>query len=351
MQCWIAVRASGGRPRCAERGIVDESELIRRYFRSLGARRADVRLGIGDDAALLAVPAGSDLVMTTDALVEGVHFLPGAPARSLGHRALAVNLSDIAAMGATPSWMLLSLILPEVQESWLSEFCAGLAPLAERHSVALVGGNLSRGPLSITVELAGLVPAGQALRRRGATPGEAIYVSGTPGDAAAGRLAGASAASAPALIERFEYPTPRVSLGEGLRGLASACIDVSDGLYVDAQRMLASSGCAGQIDAALLPLSEALRSLAAKQGWSTTQLLRLVLGGGEDYELCFCAPAQRESALQALAATLGERVTRIGEVTAGEGMSMTSSNPRIGASDIPQLLESALFDHFRHREH
>lgn len=333
---------------------MDESELIRRYFRPLGARRADVSLGIGDDAAVLAVPAGSELVLTTDALVEGVHFLPGAPARSLGHRVLAVNLSDIAAMGATPSWMLLSLILPEVQETWLTEFCAGLAPLAERHAVALVGGNLSRGPLSITVELAGLVPAGQALRRQGARPGEAIFVSGTPGDAAAGRLmlsrdadalAEAPGTQLPALIERFEYPTPRVRLGEALRGLASACIDVSDGLYIDTRRMLACSGCAGRIDAALLPLSEPLRELAAQQGWSTAQMLQLALGGGEDYELCFCAPAQRQNALQALAVTLGQRITRIGEVTAGEGMCVTSSNP-----DVPQSLDSAPFDHFDHFE-
>lgn len=329
---------------------MDESELIRRFFAPLGARRADVRLGIGDDAALLRVPAGSELVLTTDALVEGVHFLPDAAARSLGHRALAVNLSDIAAMGAAPSWMLLSLILPQAQEAWLSEFCAGLAPLAERHAVALVGGNLSRGPLSITVELAGVVPAGQALRRQGAKPGDALYVSGTPGDAAAGRsmLARAAEASvrspataARALIERFEYPTPRVRLGEGLRALASACIDVSDGLYTDARRMLTASGCAGQIDAALLPLSDALRGLARDEGWSTEQMLRLALSGGEDYELCFCAQPSREGALQALAATLGERITRIGAVTAGAGVAVTSSNP-----DLPQSLENATFDHF-----
>ncbi|HTT03686.1 MAG TPA: thiamine-phosphate kinase [Steroidobacteraceae bacterium] len=329
---------------------MDESELIRRFFAPLGARRADVSLGIGDDAALLRLPAGSELVLSTDALVEGVHFLPHAAPRSLGHRALAVNLSDIAAMGAAPSWMLLSLILPEVQQTWLSQFCAGLAPLAERHAVALVGGNLARGPLSITVELAGVVPAGQALKRQGARPGDAIYVSGTPGDAAAGRLMQAREADASvrspgvftrALIERFEYPTPRVSLGEGLRGLASACIDVSDGLHTDARRMLTASGCAGQIDAALLPLSDPLRSLARQEGWSTTQMLLLALSGGEDYELCFCAPPARESALQALAATLGERITRIGAVTAGAGISVTSSNP-----DLPRLLESATFDHF-----
>ncbi|HEX4051426.1 MAG TPA: thiamine-phosphate kinase [Steroidobacteraceae bacterium] len=331
---------------------MDESELIRRFFSSLGARRSDVSLGIGDDAAVLAVSPGCELVMTTDALVEGVHFLPGAPPRSLGHRALAVNLSDIAAMGASPSWMLLSLILPQAQEAWLAEFCAGLAPLAERHAVALVGGNLSRGPLSITVELAGLVPAGRALRRQGARPGDALYVSGTPGDAAAGRLLvqyptarsntpATQRADRTALMARFEYPTARVALGEGLRSLASACIDVSDGLAVDARRMLAASGCAAQIDAALLPLSQSLQAFTDQAGWSVEQTLRLALCGGEDYELCFCAAPERESALHALAATLGERVTRIGAVTAGAGVSVTWSN-----SDAPQLLEQSMFDHF-----
>lgn len=331
---------------------MDESELIRRYFFGLGARRSDVRLGIGDDAALLAVPADCELVMTTDALVEGVHFLPGAAARSLGHRSLAVNLSDIAAMGASPSWMLLSLILPQAQESWLTQFCAGMAPLAERHAVALVGGNLSRGPLSITVELAGLVPAGQALRRAGARPGDALYVSGTLGDAAAGRLLQSAAAAhrnassvlnglQAALVERFEFPTPRAALGERLRGVASACIDVSDGLYVDARRMLGASGCAGEIDAALLPLSEPLRAYATQAQWSTERTQQLALSGGEDYELCFCAAPERDSALHALAAALGERITRIGVVTAGAGVSVTSSN-----SDATQLLEGAMFDHF-----
>jgi len=331
---------------------VDETELIRRFFAPLGARRSDVRMGIGDDAALVAVPSGCELVLTTDALVEGVHFLSGAPARSLGHRALAVNLSDIAAMGASASWMLLSLVLPQVQEDWLADFCAGLAPLAERHAVALVGGNLSRGPLSITVELAGLVPAGQALRRGGARPGDALYVSGTPGDAAAGRLGLAQPAAAraatqwPALIARFEYPTPRMALGEGLRGLASACIDVSDGLYVDARRLLAASGCAACIDTALLPCSPALRALAARQRWSPEHTLRLALSGGEDYELCFCAPPQRDGELQALAARLGERVTRIGAVTAGSGLTLTSSNRQPLPPQMLPEFEASLFDHF-----
>ncbi len=325
---------------------MNESQLIERFFATLGAHRADVRLGIGDDAALLAVPPEAELVLTTDALVEGAHFLPGAPPRSLGHRALAVNLSDIAAMGAVPSWMLLSLIMPRVDEAWLTQFCAGLAPLAEQHGVALVGGNLSSGPLSITIELAGLVPRGEALRRSGARPGDALYVSGTPGDAAAGRLALARQPTADPqhveeLIARFEYPTARVSLGQALRGLASACIDVSDGLYVDANRMLSASGCAGEIDAAELPLSAALRGEATRLGMNEQQARRLALSGGEDYELCFCVPPSRDTLIREVATRLGERVTRIGTVEAGHGLSVKSLNPALS-----QALATGAFDHF-----
>ncbi len=252
--------------------MISETELIERFFRGLGAQREDVVLGIGDDAALLRVPAGAELVLTTDALVEGVHFLPGAAADSLGHRALAVNLSDIAAMGASACWALLSLNLPLADESWLAAFARGFGALARQHAVALVGGNVSRGPLSITVQLAGVVPAGQALRRDGARPGHALYVSGTVGDAAAGLKVvrgelPAPAAAADFLRQRFEYPQPRLALGAALRGLASACIDVSDGLYVDAQRLLRASGCGARIELEALPLSPALRQSAGDAAW------------------------------------------------------------------------------------
>src|SRR6202167_3690833 len=212
-----------------------ESQVIERFFRDLGARRDDTVLGIGDDAALLRVPEGCELALTTDALIEGVHFLPGAAARALGHRSLAVNLSDIAAMGASPSWALLSLNLPAAEDTWLREFAAGFGALARSHDVALVGGNLSRGALSITVELAGLVPAGQALRRDAARPRDELYLSGSVGGAGRGPkfLQGEGRATPPEaayLQRRFDYPTPRVALGAALRGIASACIDVSDGV-------------------------------------------------------------------------------------------------------------------------
>jgi thiamine-monophosphate kinase len=315
-----------------------ESQLIERYFRDLGARREDCVLGIGDDAAVLRVPAGSELVLTTDALIEGVHFLPGAPARALGHRALAVNLSDIAAMGASPSWALLSLNLPAAEDAWLREFAAGFAALARSHDVALVGGNLSRGALSITVELAGLVPTGQALRRDGARAGDELYVSGSVGDAACGLKllqgeATAPAAEAAYLQRRFEYPTPRVALGPALRGLASACIDVSDGLYIDATRLLAASGCAARIEIEQLPLSAALRRVLGGQAW------RSALSGGEDYELCFTAPPVQAGALAAAAARTGQAVTRIGALLPGAGLTLTA------AGSVMQFSPSA-FDHF-----
>ena len=317
---------------------VSESQLIERYFRELGARREDVVLGIGDDAALLHVPAGSELALTTDALIEGVHFLPGAAPRALGHRVLAVNLSDVAAMGAAPCWALLSLNLPSADEDWLGEFAAGFAALARAHAVALVGGNLSRGALSITLQLAGLVPAGEALRRGGARAGDDLYLSGSVGDAACGlKILRGDAAATPAdaawLQQRFEYPAPRVALGQALRGIASACIDVSDGVYIDATRLLAASGCGATLEIERLPLSPALQRTLGDQAW------RSALTGGEDYELCFAAAKAEAGALGALAARTGQAVTRIGTLHAGAGLTL------MAAGAVMQFSASG-FDHF-----
>jgi thiamine-monophosphate kinase len=318
-----------------------ESQLIERYFRGLGGERVDTVLGIGDDAALLRLPPDSELALTTDALVEGVHFLPGAPARSLAHRALAVNLSDIAAMGAVPAWALLSLNLPAADEDWLQEFSAGFAALARQHQVALVGGNLSRGPLSITLQLAGVVPAGQALRRSGARAGDRLYLSGSVGDAACGRnmLHGGgpipNEADAAWLQQRFQYPTPRVALGEALRGIASACIDVSDGVYVDATRLLTASGCAAALEIERLPLSQPLRHALRGEAW------RAALAGGEDYELCFSVPPVHTDALAAIAARTGQALTCIGTLHDGNGITLTAAGAVVPFSP-------AGFDHFQH---
>src|SRR6185503_11515595 len=259
--CWIERRAPSG-PTSIERVSLSEFELIDRYFRGCGAKRADVHLGIGDDAALLECPAGAQLVAAVDTLVAGVHFPHDSPPASVGHRALAVNLSDLAAMGARPAWALLALTLPRADESWLSEFAAGMAALARAHDIALVGGDTTSGPLCITVQALGHVPRSAALLRSGGGAGDALFVSGTPGDAAAGlaieqgRLAAAGAAAAH-LRERFLYPAPRVALGERLRGYASACIDVSDGLLGDAGKLARASGCGVEINYDAVPLSEA----------------------------------------------------------------------------------------------
>jgi thiamine-monophosphate kinase len=277
---------------------LSEFALIDRYFASCGARRSDVVLGVGDDAALLAMPAGKELVAATDTLVAGVHFPADSPPASIGHRALAVNLSDLAAMGATPAWALLALTLPEISESWLCEFTEGFASLAHQHHVALVGGDTTRGPLCVTVQLLGHVPAGQALRRSGGQAGDVLFVSGTPGDAAAGlaleqgRLQAADAAARAFLRERFLSPTPRLALGQRLRGFASACIDVSDGLFADAAKLAAASHTGAELAFEQLPLSEPLAALLGEE-----RARELALTGGDDYELCFAVPPASLAAL------------------------------------------------------
>ncbi len=277
---------------------MSEFGLIERYFRACGAKRPDVRLGVGDDAALLECPPGMDLVAAIDTLVEGVHFPKGSPPASIGHRALAVNLSDLAAMGARPAWALLALTLPGAEESWLSEFTAGFTALARAHDVALVGGDTTSGPLCITVQILGHVPRAAdlapgavgltaALLRSGARPGDVVFVSGTPGDAAAGlaveqgRLAAAHD-DAMYLRKRFLFPTPRMALGERLRHHASACIDVSDGLLGDAGKLAHASGCGVEIYYKDVPVSESLVRAVGEE-----RARELALTGGDDYELCF----------------------------------------------------------------
>ena len=296
---------------------LSEFDLIDRYFRNSGAVRSDVRLGVGDDAALLECPAGMTLVAAVDTLVDGVHFPRGCRPESVGHRALAVNLSDLAAMGARPAWALLALTLPSAEAQWLEGFSAAFSALALRHGVALVGGDTTQGPLAVSVTLLGWVPAGGALRRSGAAPGDALFVSGTPGDAAAGlaleqgRLAAEAARES--LRERFLFPEPRVALGERLRGHASACIDVSDGLLADALKLARAGGCGVELEAARLPLSAPLRALG------TARARAFALTGGDDYELCFTVPVERLAQLQAELPSEHWGYTRIGTVCVETG--------------------------------
>ncbi|MBS0387495.1 MAG: thiamine-phosphate kinase [Proteobacteria bacterium] len=319
---------------------MDEAAIIERFFLHLGAVRTDVALGIGDDAALLRAPPGFDLVQTTDSLVENVHFLPGSPARSLGHRALAVSLSDLAAMGATPAWALLSLALPAIDTDWLGEFATGLGKLAREHRVALVGGNLSRGPLNVTLQMTGFVPAGTALRRSGAHAGDEVWISGTLGDAARGRLAPGNAAGGAAggacadeqaawLRARFEYPTPRVALGDALRGVATACIDLSDGLLADLPRLAAASGCGAVLDVDQLPLSAQLLAAQGAGAWQDALL------GGEDYELCFTAPPAAAPAVAGIGARCSVALSRCGSLRAQGGLELRRGGDVIQFSHSP----------------
>src|SRR5256714_4955871 len=276
---------------------LSESALIERYFRACGAQRPDVLAGIGDDAALLAVAPDAELVATTDTLVAGVHFPHQSPPASIGHRSLAVNLSDLAAMGARPAWALLALTLPEADEDWLAQFAAGFGALARAHEVALVGGDTTRGPLCVTVQLLGHVPRGEALRRGGARAGDALFVSGTPGDAAAGLALEQGRLHAPAealayLRERFLRPTPRIALGERLRRHATACIDVADGLLGDAGKLADASRAGVEICFGAVPVSETLlRTLGEERA------RELALTGGGDHPACFPVRAGELAAL------------------------------------------------------
>lgn len=311
---------------------LSEFDLIDRYFRACGAKRADVRVGVGDDAAILECPAGAELAAAVDSLVAGVHFPHGSPPASIGHRALAVNLSDLAAMGARPAWALLALTLPQADESWLSEFAAGMAALARAHDVALAGGDTTSGPLCVTVQALGHVPRGSALLRSGGRAGDAVFVSGTPGDAAAGlaieqgRLA-AEEETASYLRERFLYPAPRVALGERLRGYASACIDVSDGLLGDAAKLARASGCGVEIGHGELPVSAALvRAVGGERA------RELALTGGDDYELCFTVHPAHLARLQTELPREHWGYTRIGTLREAPGADVLRDGTVMGFS-------------------
>jgi thiamine-monophosphate kinase len=265
---------------------------------------------------LLRVPAGFELVAATDTLVEGVHFLADAPPDSVGHQALAVNLSDLAAMGAQPAWALLSLSLPDGDESWVAAFAAGLQTLASRSGVALVGGDTVRGPRVITVCVLGHVESGRALRRSGGRAGDALYVSGWPGEAAAGldRLRGdPSAPPDDRCVRRHRYAEPRIELGRALLSHATAAMDVSDGLLGDLAKLCVASGVAARVDLERLPLSPALltRGRAAAEKYA--------LYGGDDYELVFSLPATLDPASFLPPSMV--QVTRIGTLAAGSGVS------------------------------
>ena len=264
---------------------MDEFELIRTWF-SRPCSGADVRQGGGDDAAVLAPSPGHDLVMTMDTLVSGRHFPEDLPAFDIGWRSLVVNLSDLAAMGADPAWCLLSLSLPKLDQHWLKGFADGFYAAADEFRIRLVGGDTVRGPLSITVQASGQLPAGTALLRSGARPGDRICIGGVPGEAAAGLHAWQAGQRDGAAVNAFRQPQPQLALGRKLRRVASACIDVSDGLLADLSHILdASGGLGAELELACLPVSAAFagHEAAQRQAWQLT--------GGDDYLLLFTMPA------------------------------------------------------------
>lgn len=315
-----------------------EFDLIAKYF-TRPARNA--LLGVGDDCALLQPPAGEVLSITTDMLVEGAHFLPDADANLLGHKSLAVNLSDLAAMGATPRWFTLSLALPKVDEAWLAQFSEGMFALADEHNIELIGGDTTRGPLTISITAIGSQPTGQALRRDGASVGDDVWVSGYTGDAALGlaHLQGRvilNPGAATHCIQRLHQPQPRIALGKKLRGIAASAADVSDGLLADLGHILERSQVGAEIEFGSLPRSAALSDCP-----DPALAEQSLIAGGDDYELVFTAPVNRRAEVVAAGKTAGIGVTRIGRIVEGPSVARL-----LDASGKSMPVPRHGFDHF-----
>ena len=329
-----------------------EFKLIARYFqRPQRPLDAGVVLGVGDDCALLQPTPGMQWAVSSDMLVSGRHFFADVDPRALGHKALAVNLSDLAACGAQPRAFTLALALPESNAAWLQPFSEGLFALADAHGCALIGGDTTRGPLNICITVMGEVPPGQALLRSGAQVGDDVYVSGTLGDAAlALRGLQGQVQLPPALLaqarQRLEQPTPRVALGLALRGVATAAADVSDGLLGDLGHILAQSGVGATVNADIaIQLIAACADSTGARGQFGTKLpaaraLQCVLAGGDDYELVFTAPPAQAAAVQAAAQASDTPVTRIGRIESAPGLRLLDAH----GQPLPGDWKS--FDHF-----
>ncbi|MFZ3617761.1 thiamine-phosphate kinase [Leclercia barmai] len=318
-----------------------EFSLIARYFDRVRSSRRDVETGIGDDCALLNIPDKQTLAISTDTLVCGHHFLPDIDPADLAYKALAVNLSDLAAMGADPAWLTLALTLPKVDESWLEAFSDALFEQLNYYDMQLIGGDTTAGPLSMTLAIHGYVPAGRALKRSGAKPGDWIYVTGTPGDSAAGlailqkQFVVENDDDAAYFLQRHLRPTPRILQGQALRDRASAAIDLSDGLISDLGHILKASGVGARVDLNEFPLSEAMRRHVEPE-----RALRWALSGGEDYELCFTVPELNRGTLDVALANLGARYTCIGQIMPeSEGLQFVQNGEAV-------TLDWKGYDHF-----
>jgi len=315
-----------------------EFELIRRFFTP---RTTHTVLAGGDDAALIAVTPGFELAVSTDLLIAGRYFFENAEPYGIGHKSLAVNLSDLAAMGARPGWVTLSLALPQADADWLERFSLGFLELARVHDVDLIGGDTTRGPLAICVQVMGEVAAGKALQRSGARAGDDLWVSGTLGDAAIGlaHLHGAfelRAHDRDHALKRLDLPQPRVALGQALLGVATGAIDISDGLVADVGHVAEASGVRAVIEWESVPLSS-----AAGPNRQHPVVQQCALAGGDDYELAFTAPSSARKVLGQLGAKLGLALTRVGHVEAGDGVIVLDKGGK------PLVLPETGFDHFR----
>lgn len=314
-----------------------EFDVIARHFTRPAANAV---LGVGDDCALVQLSRGMELAVSVDTMVSGTHFFPDVDPETLGHKALAVNLSDMAAMGAMPYWAMLALTLPKVDHDWLGAFAKGFFDLAEEFEVSLIGGDTTRGPLTLTVTIMGEVPAGAAVRRSGAKAGNDVWVSGHLGDAALavahchGKLVLDDADYRQAVMRLYE-PTPRVSLGQALRGVATAAIDISDGLLADLGHICKLSKVGAVVELASLPLSP----IGSRHVGSDAGRTALV-AGGDDYELCFTAHPNSRESIQDLAKMLGMPITRIGQVKRGKGVSL------VGPDGKPVKIDGRGYDHF-----
>ncbi|HLP97741.1 MAG TPA: thiamine-phosphate kinase [Sideroxyarcus sp.] len=318
---------------------MSEFDLIRRYFTR---PTPGASLGVGDDAALLRVGEGMELAVSTDMLVSGTHFFSDADPFLLGHKTLAVNLSDMAAMGAQPRWATLSLALPAADEGWLERFSAGFFALADEYGVELIGGDTTRGPLNLCVTIMGEVPRGQALRRDGAQAGDDIWVSGTLGDAALGLACLQGGTTLPegaraSCLAALHQPQPRVALGLALRDIANSAIDVSDGLLADLGHILECSDVAAELRYDKLPVP----SLFASAGGEMIELeQRCLLAGGDDYELCFTAPSTRRDEIGMLASRVRVPLTRIGKIVSGRGCKVRAADGSV------MTVKVGGYDHF-----
>lgn len=320
-----------------------EFDLIQDFFKRSSIRQ-DVIQGIGDDAALLQPPRDQQLVATTDTLIVGKHFPENTSAFDIGYKSLAVNLSDLAAMGAEPTWILLALTLPEANEAWLRQFTQGFFSLMQRFNCQLVGGDLTCGPLSVTVQALGFVPMEKALLRQGAQSGDRIYVTGTLGDAGLALAYLQKKVPFPLteeqikfILRRLNCPEPRVDVGLALRGVANSAIDISDGLAADLGHILTASQIGAKIYLNKLPLSDALLNLREEEAWN------FALSAGDDYELCFTVPQARENILRVMLAKLNCLYTCIGQLSEGNCLLLQDKN----GSEF--ILKNTGYQHFRNK--